>query len=203
MTAFAVLFVFLFGASASYASHSKLHHRLVYRAQLGHDLDGDHLPETATIRRGRDVYEISIKFSTGQPKLRLKTYVDSEIVGLAFQTTDVNDDNKDDLVLTDATSVRPVAVWLNQGHARFQKASPWLYGLHRYRGPTYRVHQHSEPEPVGNVSVDPFPQATLEPKYFTHGEGSVLLLLSMPEQRTSDSLLYEIPARGPPAITFV
>jgi hypothetical protein len=203
VTAIAVLFVFLFGASASYASSSKAHHRIVYSTQLGHDLDGDHLPETATIRRGGDVYEVSIKFTTGQPKLRLKTYVTSEIAGLAFQTADVNNDNKDDLVITSATSVRPVAVWLNQGHARFQKASPWLYGLGRYRGPTYRVRQHSEPEPVGNVSVDPLPHATLEPKYFTHGEGSVLLLSSIPEQRTCDSLLSEIPPRGPPAITLV
>ena len=121
-TAFAVLWVLLFGASATYAAQPNSHHRLKYRTQLGQDLDGDHIPETASIRYGGHLYEVNIKFTTGRPKLRLKTYVAAGVAGITFQARDVNNDNKGDLVIISATSIRPIAVWLNQGQATFQKS---------------------------------------------------------------------------------
>jgi hypothetical protein len=65
-TAFAVLWV-LFGATRTYAAQSNSHHRLKYRTQLSQDLNGDHIPETASIRYGGHLYEVNIKFTTGRP----------------------------------------------------------------------------------------------------------------------------------------
>src|SRR5437762_12603739 len=115
----AVLSVFLFGANAVHASSNPGNHRISYRTQLGQDLDGDHIPETATIRQCGYIYQVSIHFTTGRPKLRLTTYITEGMAGLSFQTTDVNNDSKGDLVIMSATSIRPVAVWLNQGKANF------------------------------------------------------------------------------------
>src|SRR5438876_4612052 len=107
---FAVTFVFLLPnwVAASPAGIS-------YRISLGHDLDGDHIPETATIRQCGHIFQVNIHFTTGRPKLRLTTYLSEGVAGLTFEATDVNNDNKDDLVLVSATSFTPIAVWLNQG----------------------------------------------------------------------------------------
>jgi hypothetical protein len=200
-TAFAVLWVLLFGASAAYASQSNSHHRLKYRTQLGQDLDGDHIPETASIRYGGHLYEVNIKFTTGRPKLRLRTYVGAGVAGITFQAKDVNNDNKGDLVIISATSLRPIAIWLNQGHATFKKASPWLYGVGKYTGPRLHVRQTRQPEPVGNLLIDPLPQVTPDLKYFIADDQTATLISSSPDLRPSDSLLSELPPRGPPVTT--
>src|SRR5262245_51411125 len=82
--------VFLFAANAASASAHAAHRQIAYRTQLGHDLDGDRIPETATIRHCGYLYQISIHFTTGRPKLRLTTYVTEGEAGLSFKTTDVN-----------------------------------------------------------------------------------------------------------------
>lgn len=202
-TAFAVLWVLLFGASATYASQSNSHHRLKYRTQLGHDLDGDHIPETASIRYGGHLYEVNIKFTTGRPKLRLKTYVAAGVAGITFQTRDVDNDNKGDLVIISATSIRPIAIWLNQGQATFKKANPWLYGVGRYTGPRLQVRQTTQPETVGNVSIDPLPQVTPDLKYNIAGPQATALISLTQDLRLSDALLSELPPRGPPATTRI
>jgi hypothetical protein len=200
ITALAVIFVFLSGASASYASHRKADRSLLYRTKLGHDLDGDHIPETATIRQCGYLYQVSIHFTTGRPKLRLTTYVTEGAAGLSLETTDVNNDSKGDLVIISATSIRPLAVWLNQGRAKFKRVNTWLYGgAGRYTGPAYRHRPTSQPEPVGNVSLDPLPQATPAVDEVTFDDEVVALLSSQPDQRPSDSLLRQVPPRGPPS----
>jgi hypothetical protein len=200
ITALALLSVFLFSTETSYAGHFKLSHGIAYHAQLGQDLDGDHIPETATIRQGRNVYQVSIHFTTGHPKLRLSTYLSEGIAGLSFETRDVNNDSKGDLVLLSATSTRPIAVWINNGRAKFQKASSLLFSrVGRYTGPTYRFRGASRPEPVGNIAIDPMPQATPLDRYFTINRQVVDLLTSPPEQHPFDCLLSQEPARGPPA----
>jgi hypothetical protein len=208
MAAFAALWVLSFGASASYATHpkpsqSKSRHHLSYRTLLGQDLDGDHIPETATIRYGDPVYEVNIKFTTGRPKLRLKTYVATGVAGLTLQTRDVNNDNKGDLVIISATSTQPVAIWLNQGQATFKKASPWLYGVRKHTGPTLRLRQTTQPEPVGNLFIDPLPHLTPELKYLIADDEEAALISSLPDSRPSDALLSELPPRGPPATTRI
>jgi len=204
ITALAVLLVFLCGANASYASSSKANHGLKYHTQLGQDLDGDHIPETATIRECGHLYQVSIHFTTGRPKLHLKTYVTEDIAGLSFQTTDINNDNKGDLVIISATSLRPIAVWLNQGRAKFKKVNSSLYGaVGRYYGPVYRVPKPSQPEPVGNLSFNPFPQATLECKSFNVAGDGTRISSVQPDQRPFESALRQVPSRGPPTTACV
>ena len=204
ITALAVLSVFLFGANAAYASRQNSAHRISYRTQLGQDLDGDQIPESATIRQCGYLYQVSIHFTTGRPKLRLTTYVTEGGAGLSFQTTDVNNDSKGDLVIISATSIRPIGVWLNQGRAKFQKVSSWSYGgVGRYTGPICRHGLTSQPEPVGNIFLDPLPQTTPAAGSFTFDDDSVALLSSHPNQRPIDSMFRQVLSRGPPPASRV
>lgn len=204
ITGLAALSVFLFGATVAFGSLRPSDRRISYRTNLGHDLDGDHIPETATIRRCGSLYSVSIHFTTGRPKLRLTTYVTEGLAGLSLQTIDVNDDSKSDLVIVSATSIRPLAVWVNEGKAKFQKASSWVYGpLGRYTGPTVRHRSVNQPEPVGNVFIDPLPQATSAVESFGLEKDSADLISSQPDQMPFDSMLRQVPSRGPPAASHV
>jgi hypothetical protein len=203
ITTLSVLSVFLLGVSVLYG-HPVKAHRIAYRTQLGLDLDGDRLPETATIKESDHLYQVSIHFTTGRPKVRIKTYITEGVAGLSFQTTDVNNDNKRDIVIVSATSNRPVAVWLNQGKAKFKRVQPWFCGgVGRYTGPIYRFRATSQPEPVGYVSIDPLSQITPEVKDFRLDHEVIALLFSQPDQRPFDSLLRQKPPRGPPATTRI
>jgi len=200
----AVLSVFLFGANHASAAHRYSDQRISYRTQLDYDLDGDHIPEIVTIWQCGYVYQVSIHFTTGRPKVRLRTYVTGEVAGLSFQTTDVNDDNKGDLVIMSATSIRPVAVWLNKGQAKFQKVSSWVYpGVGRYAGPTFRHRGASEPEPVGNVPVDRLPQAAPSVDYFSLDKDPAGGIAGLSDQLPFDSMVRQVPSRGPPALSRV
>ena len=200
LAALALLFLFLSAANAGYAGERTSSHRISYRTQLGTDLDGDHIPETATIRQCGNVYQVSIHFTTGRPKLRLSTYVTEGVAGLSFQTTDVNNDSRGDLVIFSATSLRPIGIWLNQGKATFKKTSALFYGgVGRYTGPTYRHGGTSEPQPPGNDSFDPLPQITPSAEHFSIGDCCTELLSSPPDQRPFDSMQRHTPPRGPPA----
>jgi len=202
-TALAVLSVFLLGANISNAAHKTRVNpagSIAYRAQLGQDLDGDHIPETATIRQRRNLYQVSIHFTTGHPKLRLSTYITEGLAGLSFEARDVNNDNKGDLVLVSATSLRPIAIWINKGRATFQQANSQLYSrVGKYTGPTYRFRSTSQPEPVGNLAIDRFPEAAPTVKYFSVHHEITALLAFQAEQRPFTALLRQVPPRGPPA----
>jgi hypothetical protein len=204
ITALSWLVVFLAGGGASYASPHQPKRGIAYRTQLGHDLDGDQIPETATVRLCGDIYHVSINFTTGRPKLRLTTYVTEGVAGLSFQTTDVNNDSKGDLVIISATSIRPVAVWVNQGRAKFKRTNASAYGgVGGHTGPTYRVRHPSQPDVTGNISVDPLPQATLTVQHFVLSNSISALLFQQADARPFDSLLRQIPPRGPPSIDHI
>jgi hypothetical protein len=202
ITLFIAFAASLFGANSAFASHHNAQHRLSYLTRLDHDLDGDHIPETATIRQRGYVYQVNIHFTTGRPKLRLTTYVTEGVAGLSLQTRDINNDSKDDLVITSATSIRPIAIWLNQGKSKFQKISSWAYLVGGYTGPEYR-RQTCHPDPVGNVSIDPLPQTTFSANYFNPGHNCIALLYSEAQTLCLDSILRQVPPRGPPTATHI
>lgn len=192
----------LFGANSAFASHHTSERRISYHTRLDHDLDGDQLPETATIRQRGYVYQVNIHFTTGRPKLRLTTYVSEGVAGLTLQTRDINNDSKDDLVITSATSIRPIAIWLNQGKSKFQKISSWAYLVGGYTGPEYH-RQTCHPDPVGNISIDPLPQTTSSANHFNLRDDCIALLYSEAETLRLDSILRQLPPRGPPTATHV
>src|SRR5215813_332638 len=123
ITVLTLLSAFFLASFSAHAAGRRDPSRISYRTQLGADLDGDHIPETASVRHLGYVYQVSIHFTTGRPKLRLLTHLTEGLAGLSFETTDVNNDNKRDLVLISATSLEPIGVWLNQGKAKFRKVN--------------------------------------------------------------------------------
>lgn len=197
----ALFFVFLSGTNGAFGSHKTRLDQISYRTHLGYDLDGDQLSETLTIHQCGYLYQVNIHFTTGRPKIRLSTYVNVGVAGLTLETTDVNHDNRGDLVLVSATSIKPIAVWLNQGKAKFKKANAWSYRVGRYTGPKIRHRQTNQPEPVGNISLDPLPEADVAAGYFTLREDPVSVVCFEVERLPIDSLLHQIPPRGPPTTT--
>lgn len=204
LTGLAVLYVVL--SAATWASASQGHssaEQFSYRTQLKHDLDGDHIPETATIRQRGDLYQVNIHFTTGRPKLRLTTYLTAGTAGLSLQTIDDDHDSVGELlVIISATSLRPVAVWANQGKD-FRRVSSWTYGgLGRYRGPGIQHQRADAPDPIG-ASPNPPLQATPAGRFFAWAGDSAGSIHSQPEQVPFDSLLWQDPSRGPPSSTRV
>ncbi len=173
-----------------------------YQTSLGHDLDGDHLPETATVRENGSVYRISIHFTSGRPQLRLAVYSGGNEAGLTFQTSDVDDDRDVDLVIKSATSFRPVAVWLNRGKAKFQRVSSWAYGgLNNYSGPVLHRRVAYQPDPTANTSADPIAHPVKGAPCFQVELVGENWLSPVPERLPSGCIIQQIPVRGPPLLT--
>jgi hypothetical protein len=201
ITVLTLLSAFFLASISAHAADRRDPSRISYHTQLGADLDGDHIPETASIRHLGYVYQVSIHFTTGRPRLRLLTHLTEGLAGLSFETTDVDNDNKRDLVLVSATSLEPIGVWLNQGKAKFRKVNSSIYrGVGKETGPRYRYRRTSEPEPVGNLCFDPLPQLAPAVEHFGLDHDSAALLSSQPEKLLFDSLLAQVPPRGPPVI---
>jgi hypothetical protein len=197
----AFLFLLL-GTNTAFAKQHTSDRHLSYHTRLDHDLDGDQIPETATVRQRGYVYQVNIHFTTGSPKLHLTTYLTEAGAGLTFQTTDVNNDRKNDLVITTATSLRPLAIWLNQGKSKFKKISSWSYLVGGYTGPKYN-RKSCQPDPVGNLSIEPLPQATLSATYFDIADDVAGLPSSQAERLPFASRLRQVSPRGPPATTRI
>jgi hypothetical protein len=198
-TAFVAAILFLLSLPPAFASDPPSRRHFSYRTQLSQDLDGDHKPETATVKQVGLVYKVSIHFTSGRPKVQLTTPITPDSAGLTVHTTDVNNDNRGDLILLSATSVRPVAVWVNQGRARFKKvAASFLAGAHKYTGPAYKAERKGQPQPAGNLLIDPLPQATIAPEYVTVNSEAGRLHSYSANVRLFDSLLRQEPPRGPP-----
>jgi hypothetical protein len=204
LTGLAVLYVVLSAATWASASDGQNNTgRFSYRTQLKHDLDGDHIPETATIRQRGDLYQVNIHFTTGRPKLRLTTYLSAGTAGLSLQTIDENNDSVGEfLVIISATSLRPVAVWAKQGKD-FKRVSSWTYGsLARYRGLAVQHQRADAPDPIG-ASPNPPLQAMPAERLFASAGGSAGSIHSQPEQVPFDSTLWQDPPRGPPSSSRV
>ena len=199
ITCLAVVYVVLATATWLSASHRTTRTRdFSYQTRLKHDLDGDHIPETATIQERGQVYQVSIHFTTGRPKLHLSTYVRADVAGLSLQTIDANNDSQGEfLVIISATSVRPVAVWANQGK-NFTKVNSWSYGaVGRYRGPAIQHQRAEAPDPIGAAPNPPL-QATPASRFFIPVGNPTGLIHFQPERVPFDSIFWQDPSRGPP-----
>jgi hypothetical protein len=190
----ALLFVLL---SPAWADAFPAHHS--HGTQLGRDLDGDRIPETVTIRQCGFAYRISIHFTSGRPKLHLTVYQAENEAGLTFQTSDVDNDRDLDVVVTSATSIRPIAVWLNHGKAKFQRASTWKYGgFVSYTGPTFRRRAVYQPDPVLGSTTEPLAYTVRAAQYLEIRFDAEGLGLWDSKQAPVDSVPLEVPTRGPP-----
>jgi len=89
------------------------------------DLDGDHLPDTASIQAGQSsgsmsTYWIQVHVAAGPRSFP----VIAPTFGLVIKARTVKGRDAADLVLTTAWSRRPVAVLRNDGHGNFSRAEP-------------------------------------------------------------------------------
>jgi len=193
----------LFTAAIAAASPQPASQYFTYKTKLGRDLDGDHIPETATIRQRGSFYQVSIHFTTGRPKLRLKTYVTDDLAGLTLDVADIDNDARADLVINSATSLLPVAVWLNRGAAKFQQVSSSLYGgVAGHRAPQWKHRETDHAEEVGNVFSDPLPHA--EPAdCFQAGADFQNVLFAKADPLPFDSIVPQAAPRGPPIETHI
>ena len=172
-----------------------------YRATIGRDLDGDHLPESATVRQNSSVYQVSIHFTSGRPRLKLTVYRAEVEAGLSFEASDIDNDHNTDLVITSATSLHPIAVWLNRGKAKFQKVRSWPYGrFGNYSGPALSHHRIAyRPCPAVSSSGDDLLAQPVKIGHFSDaGLDAGRAVHSDPEHRPSDLILQQVPPRGPP-----
>jgi hypothetical protein len=205
ITGLAALSAFLFWTAIGFASprnYGRNTERISYRASLGLDLDGDHIPETVAIKQCGSFYQVSIHFSTGRPKLRLKTYVGDDEAGLSLEVADVNNDSLADLVITSATSLWPIATWLNHGSGNFQRVNSSTYSPSgRYNGLRLSRRENAQPDPAGSISSR-LAQGEIanssNPGTDTHDFFS-----SPTYQFPVESWLAELASRGPPSAPHI
>lgn len=89
------------------------------------DLDGDHLPDSASIQIGQSSGSMSTYWIHVQVAAGARSFpVIAPSFGLVIKARDVNGDHTVDLVLATAWSRQPVAVFLNDGHGNFSRAEP-------------------------------------------------------------------------------
>jgi hypothetical protein len=205
ITGLASLSTFLFWTAIGFASpgnYGRNAEKISYKASLGLDLDGDHIPETVAIKQHGSFYQVSIHFSTGRPKLRLKTYVGDEAAGLSLEVANVNSDSLADLVITSATSLWPIATWLNHGSGNFQRVNSSTYSLTgRYSGPGLDRREDAQPDPAGSISTR-LAQGEIanssNPGTDTHD-----FLSFSTDQFPVESWLAELASRGPPSAPHI
>jgi hypothetical protein len=205
ITGLAALSALVFSTAIGFASpgnYGRTAEKISYRGSLGLDLDGDHIPEIVTIKQRGSFYQVSIHFSTGRPKLRLKTYVGDDEAGLSLEVADVNNDSRADLVITSATSVWPIATWLNHGSANFQRVNLRTYTLTgRHNSSRLNRRENALPDPAGSISTrlaEGEIANSSNPGTDTHD-----LLSSSTYQFPVESWLAELASRGPPSAPHI
>src|SRR5262245_28090734 len=94
----ALVAFYLFGSAPALASSAE-GRQIRYRTALGVDLDGDRLPETGNVRESDFLYQVSIHFTTGRPKVRLRAYIPEGVAGLSLEISDLNQDGRQEVVI--------------------------------------------------------------------------------------------------------
>ncbi len=99
------------------------------------DFDGDSKPDLAVGSFRWPGYTIEIKFSS--PVANAYLTLAEPGLGTRLLAYDIDHDSCEDLVVTNATSLLPVAVFLGDGKGHFQPGKPWLFLPLSSLGTTY------------------------------------------------------------------
>ncbi len=89
------------------------------------DFDGDSRPDVAVGNLRGLGYTIEIQFTTRTSKTLLT--LAGVGIGTRIFACDVDRDSYQDLVVTTATSLLPIAVYLGDGKGHFQEGRPWAF----------------------------------------------------------------------------
>lgn len=100
---------------------------LSYQSIVNTDFDGDHQFDQASIKFAKNGYEIDVRLHA-HPETRAKIFwPSSERVGLGLISCDVDQDGDQDLVLTSAQSLFPLAIWISDGAGHFQEGDKTFF----------------------------------------------------------------------------
>jgi hypothetical protein len=87
------------------------------------DFDGDNQPDLATSRLEGSSYKVEIQLSASQETTSFT--LSSSERAIALLAVDVDKDNDKDLIIVSATSLKPLALWMNDGHGHFERNDDW------------------------------------------------------------------------------
>jgi hypothetical protein len=89
------------------------------------DFDGDHKQDIALARLNNNRYKIVVLLSTSSHAAVLNP--SEQLAGFTVHACDMNNDSLPDIVVTDATAMHPLAVWLGDGRGSFKIADQNLF----------------------------------------------------------------------------
>jgi hypothetical protein len=141
------------------------------------DFDGDQKQDIAIAHLSQNRYNIVLWLSM---RSQVAILIPSEhLAGFTVHACDVNNDSLQDIVVTNATAIHPLAVWLGNGHGSFEIADQNLFenGFAFAESSKYQNSQLPPDQDVLDESLDPacgkitpaFEEPGLERKGFVTG----------------------------------
>jgi hypothetical protein len=119
------------------------------------DFDGDQKQDIAIARLNNNRYKIVVLLSTRSQVAILDPSV--QLTGFTVHACDINNDSSQDIVVTDAAAMHPLAVWLGDGRGSFEIADQNLFesGFVFTESSKYQNNQPTPDQDVLDESLDP------------------------------------------------
>jgi len=95
---------------------------------LSNDLDADRKPDSVFFRSSGAHNSIEVHLTSNRKRVHLAVPFRGE-TGFQLIAYDVDHDRRDDLILTNGSSIIPVALWLNKGNGSFERTPETLAPL--------------------------------------------------------------------------
>ena len=170
------------------------------RLHVHSDFDGDHVPDTAIVRRHGEHYSLSIHFAGKASKTFSAYYTGEPVIGIT--SMDVDGDRDRDIVLLGLNSVLPAGLWINDSPQAFRIEVPWLAVI-VYPDSLARLNRSflESPDPDPGSLTDPGPDASVTEGLFLSLFSSETTLGSFSNSIPLQGLSVRVPARSPPLIS--
>ncbi len=163
------------------------------------DLDGDNKPDFAISRREGNNYTFVIRLSSRPEELSFN-FLSNE-TDIALFAFDIDGDNDQDLLIASPTSLKPLAVWINDGHGHFERNDHGLKTTFSWaRHPLH--YGHSDPEDnhalITSNDRSPLERSDLNPEILRI---AVSRLIPFREQKAASQLReFKLQTRPPPLL---
>jgi hypothetical protein len=118
------------------------------------DFDGDQKQDVAIARLSGNQYRIVVLLSTRSQVAILDP--STQLSSFKVHACDINNDSLPDIVVTDATAMHPLVVWLGDGHGNFEFADQKLFknGFAFTEPSTYQTNRLSPDQDALDESPD-------------------------------------------------